>query len=205
MGFGGETTEAVFPTYSAIVLAGGRSSRLGVDKASVPVGGRRLLDRVLSVLTDCFADVVVVGRTGWDEACVPVRFVQDETPGLGPLGGLYTGLGVVEHGRALAVGCDMPFINRAVLEELLAQDGGADATVPRTDGRAQPLLAVYDRRVRSVARRVLGTGDRSLMALLRAIDVCYVEIGGGDPVCFSVNTADDLERAEEFLRRGGGQ
>ncbi len=205
MGLAGETTEAVFPGYSAMVLAGGRSSRLGVDKASVPVGGRRLLDRVLSVLTNCFADVVVVGRTGWDEACGPVRFVQDETPGLGPLGGLYTGLGVVEHGRALAVGCDMPFINRGVLEELLAQDGGADATVARTDGRAQPLLAVYDRRVRSVARRVLDTGDRSLMALLRAIDVCYVEIGGGDRVCFSVNTADDLERAEEFLRRGGGQ
>ncbi|MCK4299568.1 MAG: molybdenum cofactor guanylyltransferase, partial [Planctomycetes bacterium] len=115
MGLAGETTEAVFPGYSAVVLAGGRSSRLGVDKASVPVGGRRLLDRVLSVLTNCFADVVVVGRTGSDEACGPVRFVQDETPGLGPLGGLYTGLGVVEHGRALAVGCDMPFINRGVL------------------------------------------------------------------------------------------
>lgn len=205
MGSAGETTEAVFPGYSAVVLAGGRSSRLGVDKASVPVGGRRLLDRVLSVLTNCFADVVVVGRTGSDEACGPVRFVQDETPGLGPLGGLYTGLGVVEHGRALAVGCDMPFINRGVLEELLAQDGGADATVARMAGRAQPLLAVYDRRVRSVARRVLDSGDRSLMALLRAIDVHYVEIRGNDRVCFSVNTADDLERAEEFLRRGGGQ
>ncbi len=203
MGSAGETTEAVFPGYSAVVLAGGRSSRLGVDKASVPVGGRRLLDRVLSVLTNCFADVVVVGRTGWDEACGPVRFVQDETPGLGPLGGLYTGLGVVEHGRALAVGCDMPFINRGVLEELLAQDGGADATVARTGGRAQPLLAVYDRRVRSVVGRLLASEDRSLMELLRTISVRYVDLAVTD-ACFSVNTPEELRQAKQMAREEGG-
>ena len=203
MGLAGETTEAVFPGYSAVVLAGGRSSRLGVDKASVPVGGRRLLDRVLSVLTNCFADVVVVGRTGSDEACGPVRFVQDETPGLGPLGGLYTGLGVVEHGRALAVGCDMPFINRGVLEELLAQDGGADATVARTGGRAQPLLAVYDRRVRSVVGRLLASEDRSLMELLRTISVRYVDLAVTD-ACFSVNTPEELRQAKQMAREEGG-
>jgi len=188
-----------------MVLAGGRSSRLGVDKASVPVGGRRLLDRVLSVLTNCFDDVVVIGCTGGSREAKRVRFVEDESPGLGPLGGLYTGLGASEHGRALVVGCDMPFLDADVLQQLLARDGSADATVARTGGRPQPLLAVYDRRVRSVARRLLDSDDRSLMGLLRSLGVQYVDIERGEWACFSINTAEDLERAEEFLRHGGGQ
>jgi len=191
-------SEAVF-NYSAIVLAGGRSTRMGVDKASVRVGGRRLLDRVLSVLADLFDDVVVVGRGPDALAPAGVRFVEDETPGLGPLGGLHTGLGVIRNPRALTVGCDMPFLTAEVVHELLEQDGAADATVAHLEGRAQPLLAVYARRVRPTVARLLASNDRSLMALLRTLNVHYVDIQAHSRACLSINTPEDLRQAEHIL------
>ena len=189
--------------YSAVVLAGGKSRRMGVDKASVLVGGRRLLDRVLSVLTGLFDDVVVVGRSEWSADLGSVCSVADETPGLGPLGGLYTGLGVIDRERALVVGCDMPFITGEVLQELLSRDGESEATVARMAGRAQPLLAVYDRRIRPVVGRLLASEDRSLMNLLRTISVEYVDLAVGD-ACFSVNTPQELRQAKQLAREEGG-
>ena len=189
--------------YSAVVLAGGKSRRMGVDKASVLIGGRRLLDRVLSVLTGLFDDVVVVGRSEWSSDLGAVRSVADETPGLGPLGGLYTGLGLVTEERALAVGCDMPFITGEVLRELLSRDGESDATVARMAGRAQPLLAVYDRRIRPVVGRLLASEDRSLMKLLRTVSVRYVDLAVTD-ACFSINTPEELRQAQQMAREEGG-
>ena len=199
-----EPGEVFFPGYAAVVLAGGRSRRLGRDKASVLLGGRRLLDRVLSALAGSFDEVVVVGRAQWAEAPRWVRLFPDEQPGLGPLGGLATGLEVIACGRALVVGCDMPFLDAGVLRALLSQDADAQATVARVSGRPQPLLAVYDRRVGPIARRRLASEDRSLLGLLGGLDVHYVDLETEPWACFSVNTSMDLERAEAHLRRGGG-
>lgn len=196
------TATSAGPAASAIVLAGGRSSRLGQDKAAVFVGGRRLLDRVLSLLVGLCEDLVVVGRAGWPGAPALVRFVEDDLPGLGPLSGLYAGLGVIKHQRTLAVGCDMPFISPELLQRLIAEDGAA-ATVVRTGAQVQPLLAVYDRRVRPVIRELLASGERSLLALLGAIDVRYVDVGAEERSAFSINRPEDLRRAEELLRLGG--
>lgn len=193
-----------FPGYSAVVLAGGRSRRLGSDKASVLLGGRRLLDRVLSALKARFEDVVVVGRAEWEGAAAQrVRFFPDERRGLGPLGGLATALEVIRCERALVVGCDMPFLDVRVFRALLAEDAGAEATVARVGGRPQPLLAVYGRRVGPVARSRLQAEDRSLLGLLRCLDVHYVDLEAEPWACFSVNTPEDLKRAEAHLRRGG--
>jgi molybdopterin-guanine dinucleotide biosynthesis protein A len=145
---------------------------------------------------------VVVGRAGWPGAPAVVRFVED-TPRRGPLSALYTGLGVIERQRTLAVGCDMPFISPELLRRLVAGDGAASATVVRTGAQVQPLLAVYHRGVRPVIGRLLASGERSLMALLGAIDVRYVDLGAGERSALSINTPEDLQRAEELLRTGG--
>ena len=200
------------PAVSAIVLAGGRARRLGRDKAAIPVGGVRVLDRVLSVLAGLCDDIVVVGRSVWSGAPTDVRFLEDQTPGQGPLGGLWTGLGAIRHERALVVGCDMPFLTGDLLRELLARSARADATVTRTGEQVQPLLAVYDRRVRPRVEQLLASKDRSLMALLRTVEVCQVDVGVGEWAAFSINSPQDLSRARKFVRerkggndRGGGE
>jgi len=185
--------------HSAVVLAGGKSRRLGTDKAAVKIGGRRLLDRTLALLTGVFDDVVVVGRAAWAEAPADVRLFPDERPGLGPLAGLSTALKLVMHPRALVVGCDMPFLTASAIRELLSHDCDTDATVARADGRSQPLLAVYDRRIGAVIDRLLASGERSLTALLSHIDVHYVELTTPG-ACFSVNTPEQLAQARRTAK-----
>jgi len=188
--------------YSGVILAGGQSSRLGVDKAAVLIGGRTLLERALSALRPFCDDLLVVGRTSWPEVLPGVRFAADEKPGLGPLGGLCTALGLIRHARALVVGCDMPLLTEDTMRELLGQDGAEQATVARTHGRPQPLLAVYDRDLRPLLRRQLDSQDRSLMSLLRAVSVRYVDLSAPQ-ACLSVNSPEQLEEARRLARERG--
>ncbi|HID11343.1 MAG TPA: molybdenum cofactor guanylyltransferase [Candidatus Latescibacteria bacterium] len=179
-----------------IVLAGGRSSRMGRDKAGIVLGGRTFMERAIDALRPLCAEVWVVGRDGGKGE---VRFLRDELPGLGPIGGLYTGLRALGDGRAIFAACDMPFLEPEVLKQLLGYH--AEAVVFRLGGRVQPLPGVYNARL---VERILGqveAGERSLMALLRASFTAYVELSPSEArVLLDVDTPDDLGRAEGLPR-----
>ncbi|RKY64426.1 MAG: molybdenum cofactor guanylyltransferase [Candidatus Latescibacterota bacterium] len=179
-----------------VVLAGGRSSRMGMDKAGIVLGGRTLLERAIDALRPLCREVWVVGREGRDDG---VRYLVDELPGLGPIGGLYTGLRALGDGRAIFVACDMPFLEPKLLEQLLGYN--AEAVVFRLGCRVQPLPGVYDARL---ADRILGqveAGERSLMALLRASRTAYVELPTSKArALLDVDTPEGLRRAEALLR-----
>jgi molybdopterin-guanine dinucleotide biosynthesis protein A len=91
----------------------------------------------------------------------------------------------------------MPFLTTSALRELLSQDGDTDAAVARADGRDQPLLAGYDRRIGLRIEEMLASGERSLMALLARIDVRYVDLDNAE-AAFSVNTPEQLARARSI-------
>ncbi|MFI0978073.1 NTP transferase domain-containing protein [Streptomyces sp. NPDC021093] len=131
--------------YDAVVLAGGAGRRLGgVDKAAVRIGGRPLLDRVLTACAGAGATVVVGGRRA---TARPVVRTREEPPGGGPLAALAAG--VRETGAALVVvlSVDLPFIDRATVDTLVAtleSDPHAEAALlVDADGRDQPLVAAY--------------------------------------------------------------
>ena len=99
---------------AAIILCGGRSSRMGRDKAALPFGPETLLTRVVRAAQEVAADVVVVGDTA-QAMPAGVRVVGDPVPRLGPLAALATGLASVDAERSLLLGCDMPLLVPAVL------------------------------------------------------------------------------------------
>jgi molybdopterin-guanine dinucleotide biosynthesis protein A len=112
---------AAQPGISAVVLAGGQSSRLGKDKSFLLIGGQPLVTRTVHTLSQLSDDLLIV--TNWPERyeplALPVRLVSDEQPGLGSLMGIYSGLRAARYPHALVVGCDMPFLNLALLTHML--------------------------------------------------------------------------------------
>src|SRR5262245_40152266 len=133
--------------WSAAILAGGRARRLGgQDKSALIVDGVRLLDRQIAVLRPLTDTILLVGYPGPAPAsCIAVA---DPRPGTGPLGAIPTALSAAPTERVLILATDLPFLTTAFLSFLAKADENADAVVPVSGGRWQPLCAIYHRRAR---------------------------------------------------------
>jgi molybdopterin-guanine dinucleotide biosynthesis protein A len=185
---------------SAFILAGGKSTRMGADKAFVEYEGRTLLARALDLTRSVVSGVWIVGSKQKFAALAPV--VEDVFRDCGPLGGIHAALlgSLTELNLMLAV--DMPFVPRAFLQYLITQARSApDAvvTVPRSDGGRQPLCAIYRREFAVVAERALQAGQNRIDRLFgevhnRVIEQEELEGAGFSSAMFrNLNTPEELE------------
>jgi molybdopterin-guanine dinucleotide biosynthesis protein A len=158
---------------SAIVLAGGRSSRFGRDKLAEPVHGRALLEHAIDGVTPAATEILVVAAPGVDLGLpTGVTLVHDAVAYEGPLAGVRAGLRAAGESIVLVVGGDMPTIVAAVVEAMLVElaDSGLDAVVLEHEGRARPLpVALRREPALAAADRLLGDGERRLRALPEAL------------------------------------
>jgi molybdopterin-guanine dinucleotide biosynthesis protein MobB len=181
---------------AGVVLAGGRSSRLGTDKAQAVFEGATLLERATGLLARVCRELWVIGRKPPGAlAALGVRWHLDLVPEVGPLGGLYTALKVADAPRCLVAGCDMPFLSEAVLRQLLAAAEKSSAVVARgPDGQAEPLTAVYSKELLPRLEELLKAGDYKLSHLFDET-THYVEFP--ERRCFfNVNTPRDWAELE---------
>ncbi len=199
---------------SAIVLAGGKSQRLGYNKVLEIVGGRSLLEQVISCIASLSDEVIVVAA---EEQVIPqfadypdMRVVTDIYPGKGPLGGIYTGLKLSTSDCNLVVAADMPFLNQALLEYMLGLVDGFDLVAPRVSGQIEPLHAIYMRSCLSAIEKMMEKGVLGVHKLFSLVNVRYIEaaeIACFDPEqrsFFNINTEGDLQVAKEIADRRWG-
>ena len=188
---------------AGVILAGGKNSRMGGhDKAFLRLNGEPVFARTLALMRRCFPHVIVVSNTPEKYAGFAVEVVKDELPGLGPLGGLHAALGHVRQPYVFVVACDMPFLSRPLLVELIARADQQDVVIPLLDGRPEPMHAVY-RRLASLQaiRAALAAGERRMISFLDRVRVARVEaaeLKRWDPELrsfFNTNTPADLEQA----------
>lgn len=132
---------------TAVVLAGGKSSRFGSDKASALLRGRPLLQWVLDAVGQVCGAVVVVKARGQAlpevTSAVPITVVEDIYEAQGPLAGLVAAFEAVFSPLALAISCDSPLAEPALIHYLASRAAGSDVVCPLVDGHPQPLVAVY--------------------------------------------------------------
>lgn len=190
--------------HAAIVLAGGRSERMGEDKAALAWEGATLLERSVRELSG-IGVVVVVRAPG--QRLPPLHaaaiVTDDAHPDRGPLQGLASGLRAVGAGAtAFVCAVDMPLMDAAFATRVLAAlDAGADAAVPVVGGRLQPLAAAYRSEAADRAEELLAAGGRSLMALLDLLVVRRLDdLPGAAEAVRNVNTPAELEAARQASR-----
>lgn len=190
-------------SVTAIVLAGGKGSRLGgIDKTLLEIGGRRTIDRVLAALDGLATDVVAVVNEDRLVDVAGIRRIEDPEPHAGVLPALRTALDAAHEPLCLLVACDMPFLQPALLRRLVELAEGYDVVIPRVEGQLQPMHAVYRRDpCRAAIGESLVRGQRRMIAFLDAVRVRTVtedEVRSVDAHLrsfFNVNTPEDLERA----------
>jgi molybdenum cofactor guanylyltransferase len=196
----------------AIILAGGRSTRMGRPKESLPFGDETLLARACATVAACAAPVVVVARDAAQQLPplpAGVQRTDDAAPDRGPLVGLAAGLawlrthgGLAAHDAAFAAACDQPFLTVAGIRTLAGELGEADVVMARIGGFVQPLGAVYRLSVAATIAGLLQQGivsPRTLASAAKTRILDEAQLRAIDPeLAFwrSVDTPDDYERAQ---------
>ena len=197
---------------SAFVLAGGKSSRMGSDKAFLELNGSTLLARTLRLAKAVTKNLSIVGTREKFESIereLQVPVIEDVYRGQGPLAGIHAALRGTHTELNLVISVDMPFLESRFLEFLVTQARSCDAvvTVPRANGSFQPLCAIYRPQFREVAQRALDQGNNKIGALFSASEVSVRIIEEDeirklafDPAMFhNLNTPEDLRRAAHLL------
>jgi molybdopterin-guanine dinucleotide biosynthesis protein A len=193
-----------------VVLAGGRSTRYGSDKAFADLGGIPLVERAVRTLGPVARRVVVVANDVSGHAAAAWTVRPDLVPGIGPLGGLHTAVAwAVEEGfgGVVVLATDMPFVPSSLLEELAARLERGGAVVPASRGRRgfEPLCAAYHVDCLAAIEAAIERGDRAVISFFPQVDTRIVDLadvashGDPDTMFFNVNRPEDYLRADELL------
>ncbi|WCK52434.1 molybdenum cofactor guanylyltransferase [Aneurinibacillus sp. Ricciae_BoGa-3] len=191
-----------------VVLAGGQSSRMGRPKELLEVGGQTIIESTTRLLLEVAGTCMVISNHKDRLPRLPdsIPVYQDDTPGLGPLGGLLTAMRRTSEGLLLVVACDMPALHASVLHLLVreAQSADSDVILPVWNGKAHPLCAVYCNGMDPLVLRLLGQEKRKMFDLLSQVRVKQLDVSAqfDKDVFFNMNTPADYEmfRKEETRR-----
>jgi molybdopterin-guanine dinucleotide biosynthesis protein A len=191
-------------TVTGVVLAGGRSSRFGRDKALLVLDGETLLSRAVRTLSALCGDVLVLGPPERAALAPAARVIPDKRPGDGPLPALATALRAMQGERMLAVATDMPLLNPDLLRYIINRSDGYDVAVPRVGGRTQQLHAVYARGCLPAIESQLQRGDLKIDRFFSAVRTLVIEedeIARIDPRFDSfrnINTETDWQEVQRL-------
>jgi molybdopterin-guanine dinucleotide biosynthesis protein A len=200
---------------AAVVLCGGRSTRMGQPKAWLDFAGQPLLQRIVAITAQVADPVVVVAAPAQELPSLPahVELVRDEVEGRGPLQGIAAGLATVAARAPIAYvsGTDTPLLQPAFVRRLAALAHGYDAVVPEVGGQVHPLSAVYATRLAPLAQRLLLSNRRAARSLIGACHARLVNrelllsdaaLRDVDPELRSLHNVNTHEEYEWALARG---
>ena len=193
------------PHVSGVILAGGKSRRMGGSpKALLPFGGRPLIQHIAETLVSILPDCLVVTNSPEVYGFLGLPMVGDVYPEGGSLGGIYSGLRAVSGDAAFCAACDMPFLSSGLIRYLAGRAGEADVVIPEAAGELQTLHAVYAGTCLGPMERRLSVGRLKITGFFDEVRVLRVpeEVVARfeDPALafMNLNTPDDLERARRL-------
>ena len=192
---------------TSIILAGGKSLRLGRSKFLEIIEDKSLIQWVVDRLAVLSTEIIIATAHGEAIPCssaVRIKTVADFYLGKGPLAGIHSGLIASSSSRAIVVGCDTPFLSVGLLEYMTQICSTFDVVVPQIKKKIEPLCAVYSKNCLASIQELLERDERQIRKLFGMVKVKYVEedeINRFDPEhlsFFNINSQADLERARKL-------
>jgi molybdopterin-guanine dinucleotide biosynthesis protein A len=196
---------------AALILAGGNAKRFHRKrKAFITLKGKPLLQWVIECVAPCVDTIFLSGNE--DLASFGYTVVQDVQSGLGPLAGFHAGISAIGTEYTFVAGCDMPFIEPALVHHLFKRASGYSCCLPRKDEFIEPLCCVYNTEdVKKCIHTVVTNGKRRIWDLIQCLPnpqyISFEEVKTIDPDLLSfrnVNTPEDLKAAEDIIRKREG-
>lgn len=183
---------------TGVILAGGKSLRMGRNKALIEIDGIPIIDRIHRVFKDLFKEIFII--TDQDDLFrhLQAKAWKDLYPNRGALAGLYTGLYYSSFQYSFCVACDMPFLNARLIQFLARTLDGEDVLVPKTEDGLQPLHAFYSKNCLGPVKALLDRGGDRIIDFYDSVKVRFVEekdflfLDPGRESFININTPEEL-------------
>ncbi len=188
---------------SAVVLSGGKSLRMGTDKASLCIAGMTMLDfQVMKLRHMHISDIMVSGHAVSDNE---IKMVNDVYHGKGPLSGIYSALLNAVYDDCLVVSVDTPLIPTGLLSELVSLHARSRplVTLALHGNRIEPLIGVYNKATLHAIKGILLSDNYSVKNLFSKVDYITYRYDGDDILFSNCNTMSDFEKIKEYIDENG--
>ena len=189
---------------TGIILAGGKNTRMGTNKAFLEIDGSRLIDKAINIYREIFSEIIIVTNDPLSYIeFTDVAIVTDIYKGKGPLGGIYTGLFYANNSYAFVAACDMPFLNEDFIIYMTKQVGKYDIIVPELPEGFQPLYAIYSKNCLShikkllIADKLKITGFYKDVRLLSIPEEKIIPFNQDGRLFLNVNTPEDMKKEQK--------
>lgn len=174
----------------AIILSGGKSSRMGTNKALLKIDGKTNIERIKEALEEVFSDIILVTNEMEEYRFLNLPMVADIYPGKGPLAGIHSGLIASSYDVNFVVACDMPFISSNLAKYLIEQSDGYDVVVPKIGGKLHPLFSVFKKSNLSIIEDEL---KKEKLRIRDLFDLLKVRVINEDEIVDTID--EDIERS----------
>lgn len=190
-----------------ILLSGGKSSRMGTNKALLPVEGKANIERILESLGEGFSERIIVTNNPEEYELIKekVTLTLDIYPGLGPLSGIHAGLLASSAEYNVVVACDMPFVSQQLAQVLIENSSGYQAVVPRFNGMRQPLFAVYHHSMVDEIERFLKGDDYRVNNLWDKVNMLWLDedklrtLPQIERAFYNMNNPEEYKQVQEWV------
>ena len=195
----------LYDHITGIILAGGSSKRYGQNKAFLKIGSVRLIDSILQEMKTIFKRVILITNEKKKYEYLEIPMVEDLIKGLGPLGGIYTGLMSIPDQAGFFVACDMPRINRQLVRYMVDIKGNHGAVVPSVADKIEPLHAIYFQSCLKPIRHLIDSKRYHVRLFYDSIPVRYVKEDEIRKFCcpskafLNINTPDEFAKIKSLI------
>jgi molybdopterin-guanine dinucleotide biosynthesis protein A len=195
-----------YDNITAVILAGGSSERYGQNKALLEIGGIRLIDLVAGQMKNIFKRVILVTNQKRDYEYLGIPMVEDLIKGLGPIGGIYTGLRNIADKAGFFIACDMPLINRQLVRYMVDIRDNHAAVVPTVGNEIEPLHAIYTQACLGPIRRLIDSKRYQVRRFYDHVSIRYVKedeirrFGSPRRAFLNINTINELAEIESLMK-----
>jgi molybdenum cofactor guanylyltransferase len=180
---------------TAIILAGGKSSRMGRDKSLLSANSLPLIEKIVAQLRDHFPEIIIGANDIEKYRFLNLPVIPDLEEGKGPLMGIYSSLLRSKYEINFVVACDIPDLNIEYIREMIRQAKGYQIVIPTwDDGKHEPLFAVYKKSILNQAKKLLDTGQRKISLLFELVDVKYLPLPDDIGWYKNLNTIEDYKK-----------
>lgn len=185
---------------TVIIMAGGRSRRMGQDKSMLPIRDKPMIKHIIDQLRGHFNQIIISSNDVSKYSFPDVEVVPDRLTGRGPLMGIACALRASANDLNFVMACDIPEVDISLMKKLLREAGDIDVVVPRTgQGRCEPLFAVYKKNALADIEAALLSGNNRIIDALSGCRVKYIDLSEtGARQLKNLNTMDDYQ---DFIRR----
>ncbi len=185
---------------AGVILAGGKSTRYGKNKALVKINGVSLIERVLCVLSSVFENIYLMTNTPNEYAHLGLPMFEDEIKGLGPLGGIYTALKVIKEEAGFFVACDMPLLNSDLIRYIVKSRGDYDVVIPKIGWKIESLHALYKISCVPHIKKLIDRHEYQIFRFFESVKVKYIEESDVRRIDPELSSFFNINRPEELRR-----